>query len=127
MQIDGHEPQNWIFEREWTAGSTSRSIHSFGLSANLQTTHLSFYLSVAQIPAFLLTLLAYAFWISFYRIGSHVIDPTTWPLIWLGFAAFFMINPLPIWRKSSRWWFLKSVGRLLLPGMTRVEVCVILR
>jgi hypothetical protein len=33
-----------------------------------------------------------------------------------------MMNPLPMWRRSSRWWFLKSVGRLLTSGMTRVEV-----
>ena len=76
-----------------------------------------------QIPAFLLTTLIYAFWLSFSRIGSKTVNPTVWPLLWLALTTFIIINPLPIWSKSSRWWFLKKVGRLLISGTRRVEVC----
>ena len=76
----------------------------------------------AQMPAFLLSLLCYAFWLSFARVGEHSVAPTTWPLLWLAFAALVMVNPLPIMFKASRWWLVKNVSKLLTSGMHRVEV-----
>lgn len=76
-----------------------------------------------QIPAFLFSTLCYAFWLSFNRIGSHTISPEHWPLLWLLLVAALLLNPLPILYKSSRWWLLKNVSRLLTSGAHRVEVC----
>ncbi|KAL0960089.1 hypothetical protein HGRIS_011733 [Hohenbuehelia grisea] len=70
-----------------------------------------------ETPAILLATLCYAFWLSFSRIGPS----TLWPLIWLAFAAIVLFEPLPILFRSSRFWFLRSVGKLLVPGMRRVE------
>ena len=74
------------------------------------------------MPALLLSLLCYAFWLSFTRAGSESVAPTTWPLLWLALAAGFMLDPLPIMFKSSRWWLVKNVSKLLTSGMHRVEV-----
>lgn len=74
------------------------------------------------MPAFLLSLLCYAFWLSFSRIGTDSVSPTTWPLLWLAFAALVMLDPLPIMFKSSRWWLIRNVSRLLTSGAHRVEV-----
>lgn len=76
----------------------------------------------AQIPAILISTLCYSFWLSFNRIGSHTVQPTTWPLIWLGFNTFMLCNPLPIYHRSSRVWLIKRFARLLVSGLTRVEV-----
>ncbi len=76
----------------------------------------------AQMPAFLLSLLCYAFWLSFARIGTENVAPTTWPLLWLAFAALVMFDPLPIMFKSSRWWLIRNVSKLLTSGMHHVEV-----
>lgn len=74
------------------------------------------------MPAFLLSLLCYAFWLSFARVGADNVAPTTWPLLWLAFAALVMFNPMPTMFKPSRWWLIKNVGKLLTSGMHRVEV-----
>ena len=75
------------------------------------------------MPAFLLSLLCYAFWLSFARIGTENVAPTTWLLLWLAFTALVLFDPLPIMFKSSRWWLIKNVSKLLTSGMHRVEVC----
>lgn len=49
-------------------------------------------------------------------------SPTIWPLVWLGFAALIMIDPLPILFKPSRYWLIRNVGKLLISGTRRVEV-----
>jgi hypothetical protein len=76
----------------------------------------------SQVPAVLFTTLCYAFWLSFARIGSDTVAPTTWPLIWLVFCAVFTMNPLPLYYRASRGWLYRIFGRLLLPGARRVEV-----
>lgn len=83
---------------------------------------LTIVLHPAQMPAFLLSLLCYAFWLSFARVGADNVAPTTWPLLWLAFAALVMFNPMPTMFKPSRWWLIKNVGKLLTSGMHRVEV-----
>lgn len=52
-------------------------------------------------------------------------SPTTWPLVWLGFTAVTIFDPFPVASKSSRYWFLKKTGKLLVSGTRRVEVSVI--
>ena len=47
---------------------------------------------------------------------------SSWPAAWLVFLATFFINPLPILRRSSRWWLLRVLFRVLTPGISRVEV-----
>ncbi|CDO74587.1 hypothetical protein BN946_scf184583.g14 [Trametes cinnabarina] len=74
-----------------------------------------------RLPALLLCLLCYAFWLSFARVGANHISPTSWPLIWLAITAAILFNPLPIMFKSSRWWLIKNVSKLLTSGMHRVE------
>ncbi|KAH8113948.1 EXS family-domain-containing protein [Phellopilus nigrolimitatus] len=74
-----------------------------------------------ELPAFLLSTLIYAFWLSFRRIGAHVIASTTWPLVWIVFALIVVFNPLPVLFRSSRWWLIKKVGKLLVSGTKPVE------
>jgi hypothetical protein len=35
-----------------------------------------------------------------------------------------MLNPLSVLFKPSRWWLVKSIGKLLISGLYHVEVCV---
>nr|GAT52934.1 signal transduction protein [Mycena chlorophos] len=72
-----------------------------------------------QIPSILFATLCGAFWLSFAQIGS--LSPTLYPLIWLGFAAVLMFDPLPLVFKPSRWWLLRSIGKLLTSGTRPVE------
>ncbi|GLB42048.1 putative EXS family protein [Lyophyllum shimeji] len=74
-----------------------------------------------EIPSILLASLCYAFWLSFLRIGAPHVSPTIWPLVWLGFCGFVMLNPLPLFYKTSRYWLLKNLGKLLISGSRRVE------
>lgn len=74
-----------------------------------------------QLPAFLFSTLSWAVWLSFFRIGSHHILPTTWPLIWVGLATVTLLNPFPLFFRSSRYWLVKNTLRLLIPGVSRVE------
>ncbi|CAE6469773.1 unnamed protein product [Rhizoctonia solani] len=74
-----------------------------------------------ELPAFLFTTLAYAFWFSFSRAGAETIAPTTWPVMWLGLATVVLFNPLPIFHRSARWWLLRTVGKLFISGRTQVE------
>ncbi|KAF9055435.1 EXS-domain-containing protein [Hymenopellis radicata] len=48
-------------------------------------------------------------------------DPTYWPLVWLGFTAVIILDPFPPLFKHSRYWLVSRIGRLLLPGFHRVE------
>ncbi|KAG8714690.1 hypothetical protein FRC08_011581 [Ceratobasidium sp. 394] len=74
-----------------------------------------------ELPAFLFSTLAYAFWLSFSRAGVEHIASTTWPLVWVGLAASVLANPLPIFHRSARYWLLKTVGKLFISGHARVE------
>ncbi|KAJ1311454.1 hypothetical protein OPQ81_009943 [Rhizoctonia solani] len=74
-----------------------------------------------ELPAFLFSTLAYAFWLSFSRAGAETIAPTTWPVMWLGLTAIVLLNPFPIFHRSARWWLLRTVGKLFVSGRTRVE------
>jgi hypothetical protein len=76
---------------------------------------------VLQLPTILFATLCYAIWLSFFGIGSQNISPTTWPIIWIGFAVAMLVNPLPVFSRSSRYWLLKNVLRLLVSGTSRVE------
>ncbi len=53
---------------------------------------------------------------------ESTVEPSTWPLIWLLFVLLFMINPLPVMSRESRWWFVRKFGRVLTSGFHRVEV-----
>ncbi|KAG5646759.1 hypothetical protein DXG03_002445 [Asterophora parasitica] len=74
-----------------------------------------------EIPSILLATLCYAFWLSFLRIGAPHVDPTIWPLVWLGFCGVIMLDPFPLFYKSSRYWLVKNVGKLFISGSRRVE------
>ncbi|KAG6840695.1 hypothetical protein C0991_004997 [Blastosporella zonata] len=74
-----------------------------------------------EIPSLLITGLCYAFWLSFNRIGSSHVSPETWPLVWLGFCGLVVLEPLPLFYQSSRYWLVKSVGKLLISGTRRVK------
>ncbi|KAK7044716.1 signal transduction protein [Favolaschia claudopus] len=73
------------------------------------------------IPSLLLSTLCYAFWLSFAKLGAPSVSPTIWPMVWLGFAAIVMLDPLPVLFKPSRWWLLKNVAKLFASGTRRVE------
>lgn len=74
------------------------------------------------MPAFFFMTLSYCFFFSFYRVSPHRVAPTTWPLAWLVFICAFFLNPLPIFRRRPRYWFLKVLARVCTPGYSRVEV-----
>ncbi|KAF5390741.1 hypothetical protein D9757_004545 [Collybiopsis confluens] len=74
-----------------------------------------------EIPSLLFVTLSYAFWLSFSLIGAPSISPDVWPLVWLGFTVVVMLDPFNVFFKSSRFWLVKSVLKLLVPGMRRVE------
>ena len=67
--------------------------------------------------------MSYAFFLTFFRIGSPGISPSYWLFVWLGFATILIFNPLPIWYRSSRVWFLRIFGRVISSGVHTVEVC----
>lgn len=60
-------------------------------------------------------------WLSFFLIGSSNIAPTTWPLIWLVFAAILLFNPFPLFSRTSRFWLIRHIIRLLSAGASSVE------
>ncbi|KAI5121712.1 hypothetical protein M0805_002105 [Coniferiporia weirii] len=74
-----------------------------------------------ELPAFFLVTLAYAFWLSFSLIGTSHVAPTTWPLVWVVFALVVLFNPLRIMFLDSRWWLIRKIGRLLVPGTKPVD------
>lgn len=74
-----------------------------------------------EIPCIILTALCFSFWLSFVRAMEDTVEPWTWPVIWLVFVTLFMINPLPIMSRESRWWTLRKMGRILTSGFHRVD------
>ncbi|KAH0580784.1 hypothetical protein H2248_011943 [Termitomyces sp. 'cryptogamus'] len=74
-----------------------------------------------EIPTILLAALCWAFWLSFRRVGSPHILPQYWLLVWLGFCAFVVLEPLTLFCKSSRYWFIRKTAKLLISGTRRVE------
>ncbi|VDB96024.1 unnamed protein product [Peniophora sp. CBMAI 1063] len=74
-----------------------------------------------QLPAALLALLCYAFWLSFSRAGGDTVSPHTWPLVWLLLVIVGVFNPLPIMDRSARYWFVSKTFRLVTSGVHRVE------
>ncbi|ORY33360.1 EXS family-domain-containing protein [Naematelia encephala] len=79
------------------------------------------YRSYLELPAFLFMTLSYCFFFSFYRVGASNVAPTTWPAAWLVFFLAFWLNPLPIFRRQARYWFLRVLFRVCTPGYSRVE------
>ncbi|KAG8819078.1 hypothetical protein FRC19_010139 [Serendipita sp. 401] len=74
----------------------------------------------AELPAFLLMMLAYAFWLSFSGLPSRV-APTVWPMAWLVATILILVNPLPVFYPYSRRWILGESASLFLSGTRRVE------
>lgn len=89
----------------------------FELDYRTQLDHREYF----EVPCILFTTLCYTFWFSFARIGAPSVDPTIWPAVWLGFATVLLFDPLPMFFKPSRYWLVRNVGRLLIPGVHRVE------
>ncbi|KAF8740038.1 hypothetical protein AX14_008953 [Amanita brunnescens Koide BX004] len=79
------------------------------------------YRQYLEIPSLLFTGLSYSFFCTFFRVGSPGISPSYWLFVWLGFASLLIFNPLPIFFRSSRFWFLKIFGRVMSSGMHTVE------
>jgi hypothetical protein len=46
----------------------------------------------------------------------------SWPAIWLVFLAVLFLNPLPMFRRDARYWFLRVLLRVITPGYSRIEV-----
>lgn len=74
-----------------------------------------------EIPSILLAALCYTFWLSFARIGFPIVSPTIWPLVWIGFAALVVLQPFPLFFRSSRYWLVRNVSKLFLSGTRHVE------
>ncbi|KAI0035805.1 EXS family-domain-containing protein [Vararia minispora EC-137] len=71
-------------------------------------------------PAFLFATLCYAFWLSF-SINVHTVSPELWPLAWLLLVFVAFVNPFPILARSSRYWLIRRVLRLLTSGTQPVQ------
>jgi len=74
-----------------------------------------------EVPAFLFMTLSICLWLSFSLLTVPLLDPTLLPVIWLGVLAVTLFNPLPIFFKDTRWWFLRKAGKLFVSGSGRVE------
>jgi hypothetical protein len=108
------------------------SIISRGTSRPYQ----SLYGTHKQIPAFLFATLSFCFYFTYFQVGASNVAPTSyvsltlarlllsprWPAIWLVFVAVLFLNPLPFFRRDSRYWFLRVLLRVITPGYSRVEV-----
>ncbi|KAI3608133.1 signal transduction protein [Moniliophthora roreri] len=97
----------------------SRSRINYAFIFELDTRTRLDYREYFELPSLLFSTLCYAFWLSFYRIGGLSISPTIWPLVWLGLTALVIVDPFGIAFKSSRFWLVKNIFRLLISGIRR--------
>lgn len=74
-----------------------------------------------EIPSLLFATLCHTFLLSFARIGSSHISPTTWPLLWLALTAAILFDPLPLLFRPSRSWLLRAIGSLFISWARHVE------
>lgn len=79
------------------------------------------------ISSFLILLLSWAFYVSFTMSWNETIAPTSWPLIWIVVVLIITLNPLPFMYRNSRYWFVRSLIRVFVPGFLAVEVRVIFK
>ncbi|WVQ84502.1 hypothetical protein IAT38_006654 [Cryptococcus sp. DSM 104549] len=107
-----------LFELNLMAYVSARINYEFVMELTRPTID---YRSFLELPAFLFMTLSYCFYFSFARIGASNVAPTTWPAAWLVFFAVFWLNPLPIFRRQTRYWLLKVLFRVVTPGYSRVE------
>lgn len=114
--------QNLIYGHYWIIGNISRCVLP-AVIPTIRSLNILFTVLIEQIPAIACASLCYAFWLSFARIGGDSVSATIWPLVWLLFMLVLMVNPIPVLSRSTRFWFLRNVGRLLTSGLHRVEVC----
>ncbi|BEI88828.1 uncharacterized protein CcaverHIS019_0201900 [Cutaneotrichosporon cavernicola] len=107
-----------LFELNLTAWVEARINYEFVMELNRPTLD---YRSFMEIPSFLFMTLSYCLFFSFYQIARGSVAVTTWPLAWTVFTCAFFLNPLPIFRRRVRWWFLRVLFRVCTPGYSRVE------
>ncbi|KAL7418429.1 Xenotropic and polytropic retrovirus receptor 1 [Cryptotrichosporon argae] len=107
-----------LFELNLDAWVTARINYEFVMELSNPVLDFRSYL---EIPAFLFLTLSYCFFFSFYRVAPNSVAPTTWPAAWLAFVCVFFLNPLPVLRRRSRYWFLRVLFRVCTPGYSRVE------
>ncbi|KAG6848027.1 hypothetical protein H0H93_004083, partial [Arthromyces matolae] len=74
-----------------------------------------------EIPSILMAALCWTFWLSFHRIGAPGILPEYWLLVWLAFCGILVLEPFPLFYRSSRYWLIRKTAKLLLSGTRRVE------
>uniref|UniRef100_A0A8H7XW23 Uncharacterized protein n=1 Tax=Psilocybe cubensis TaxID=181762 RepID=A0A8H7XW23_PSICU len=74
-----------------------------------------------ELPSILLSLLCYAFWLSFSLIEHPHVSPMIWPLIWLGVTFIIVFDPINLLHRSSRYWLVRNVAKLFISGTRRVE------
>ncbi|KAL1412764.1 Xenotropic and polytropic retrovirus receptor 1 [Vanrija albida] len=107
-----------LFELNLVAFVEARINYEFVMELSRPTLDFRSYF---EMPTFFFMTLSYCFFFSFYRVATHSVAPTTWPAAWLVFIVVFFINPLPIIRRRSRYWFLHVLWRVITPGYSRVE------
>jgi hypothetical protein len=99
----------------------ARSRINYAFILDLKVSSCLDYRRYFEIPSLLLSTLCFAFWASFSRLGEPTMQYTAWLLVWLTFAFFLMVHPMPIMAKSPRYWFIKTVLKLFLSGTRPVE------
>lgn len=74
-----------------------------------------------ELPTFIFATFCLAFRLSFSSIALSHVKWYLLPFAWLLFMAIVLVNPLRVWFKDSRYWFLRLFGNLFLSGIRRVE------
>ena len=69
-----------------------------------------------ELPAFLMLVLTVFFWVSFARPYDHILPPTDYPIIYIAVVLAVLLNPLPIFHRSGRNWFVRSLVRVFGAG-----------
>ncbi|OLL23764.1 Protein SYG1 [Neolecta irregularis DAH-3] len=74
-----------------------------------------------ELPAFLSFLFSFFLWLNFNNFCPDKIHPIYYPLFFVGLVLAIVFNPFDFAHRSSRLWFVKSNGRLLLSGIFAVQ------
>lgn len=82
--------------------------------------HLTFY-EFLEFGGLLLVIGSFCFYLTFHNIFASFIYYTSYPLIFAIIVLFLLFTPLPIFYRNARWWFLKSMTRILFSGIPHVE------
>jgi len=74
-----------------------------------------------EAPSFLLMTLSACLYLSFSARAAFV-PPEAWIYVWLWSTLAFILNPFNVCHFHARWWFVRSLCRVVTGGLIEVEV-----